>query len=307
MDWASLSGKLYYPYAEALRLALVERCTAVGYTVPTILQSALDATSGFLLPNAWLTAFHTALWDLLIYYWRAGTTGGWSEAAMLTQIGAASNITPGVGRIILASMLEQWYAVLNVLTTSFIAFSAEDADYHEWRGASSGVSYADAVSQFNSASWLSTPASLFTYLNDFANYNHYSGVSVFARASGPSTWELLRTRAAYTFAIPTTAYSHTWRLFHEVRSLNTPLADYLQYDDGIDSVAKTSSTASVLVEHAKNDTPSNSSSHQLLCGDISTVNLDESDAGVGETVGWRGTTTLLAINWNVTGGFAFVA
>lgn len=96
MNWTSLSGKNFYPYLEALRLALLERADGAGLTIPTILNSPV--LIGGETTYAWGDAYNDLMSDTITKYvdkddnsgnWHETVNGppSWSEATLLTAIG----------------------------------------------------------------------------------------------------------------------------------------------------------------------------------------------------------------------------
>lgn len=152
--WADLTGYTIAPAAEALRLAIVERATAVGESIPSILSSAV-ATGG--LPTAAWAAAVDDLLDALIPQFTnttiAAPFAAWDEAAILTAIGAGSRVkVAGAGYIFRAAWAQQVRAILNELLTheGSLAYSTGSA-----RGVTGvdGRSFADTVTAFNAAAW----------------------------------------------------------------------------------------------------------------------------------------------------------
>lgn len=127
MSWASLGRKLLYPYIEALRLALVERCAAAGETVPAILQDPLPP--GTTPRAAWGIAFDTTMDALFPRYlnhqthlqnWSSTSLSDiigptWNEADLLAATGALHRLHVSANAPFFAGWALQQYAFLNLL------------------------------------------------------------------------------------------------------------------------------------------------------------------------------------------------
>lgn len=159
--WSDLTGYTIGPAAEALRLALVERADAVGEAVPAILANPL--ASGGVAKATWGQAVDTLIDALIPQFTNttiAAPFAAWSEATILTAIGAGSRLSvDGTGYLFRAAWAEQVRAILNKLLAYTIRLprlndgSLDDRD----SGGTRTGTWAGAVSAYNAASWTAVP------------------------------------------------------------------------------------------------------------------------------------------------------
>lgn len=159
-NWDSTEavGKLPLNCLVQLRAALAERASVVASppTLPGV------PASGPLPGAAWFSAFQSAVTALFAKYadhtQYSGDYSGqatipvWSEANMLSAISAGSRIAAPTSGKLRAAWAYQQYLMLNKLRW---AYATQGAMYYKTKSASATTTFADAVTNFNAASWSS--------------------------------------------------------------------------------------------------------------------------------------------------------
>jgi hypothetical protein len=192
MDWSGMEDKpLRWFHAEALRLALVERCQVASVTVPTVLNSAVAA--GYPVLHSWITAFQSTMSSLFSHFanhtdndgdWTGATSiPTWTEATMISAIGDSARVTPASSKTpTLAAWAMQQYHMLNKLLwlhfveaspTTWRPLYITSVSYYDRQG--NGADWDSLVTAWNGSSWVSrggplTPGGNIQYYSDAPLY-----------------------------------------------------------------------------------------------------------------------------------------
>ncbi len=320
MDWSTLDDKRLYPYMEAIRQAVVERQDAVGQFVIADYKTPL--VSGMMTDYREVrqTGFRTQDYmDSLI----SGATGArrycnqydeggdwdnvdhepppWTEADMLTQIGAGSRIRIVEGAPFTAAWARQQYLMLNELiwtrytqTTSGSPSSRFYEDEDTW---------ANVVAGFNATSWSAAPSNI-----------NIAGHVAWRGSGTPDYYKIIRYRQAVRNAnsFPTSMNKTSVSYMQMTKSgwsqTDRPLDDYFNADYG--------TTEDYWAEVGSNLTPNGDASESTMVGDFgdSTVSQptnvfdwDGYDTGRDVSGGpWGPGFGYIVAKWDVTGGFEYV-
>lgn len=203
---ADLKGRSERNLLNQLLGALVERAS-VSFLPPTGLPAPLEEEKRIRpsTPNPWFSAFQTAMTALLTNrYYNHQTNGGnyaglttryslpvWTEADMLTAIGASSRIpAPSSGKLVREWAWQQ-YKILNLLRWVRTDIAA-GVDVYERRG--------NTVAEWNAASWVATGGITgpFSYYRSSASPRYYTLVTKYRVTFGGS---LLASADVYTYPI----------------------------------------------------------------------------------------------------------
>jgi len=297
--WASLPARPLVPYAEALRLAIIERAGPVGEAVPAILSPTLAAGS---LPTfAWATAFDTLLTTLIpLYANKDFVVGGdftgsatiplWSESEILDFILAEERILAAKGSPILATWAQQAFEILNLLI-----WTTDAATTFEPRERESGVipfnadwptTWADVTTAYLADDWL-------TVSLDIAGA---AGTKVGAAVSGQAV--RVRSKARVT---PYTGINSSidWYLFIAA----VPGGTVFEFDDEGEGM-----TFNTFWRYQADDGPAAGTPRtSALPSANEGMTPEPSNPGPGDIIdkGWWATSQRAVIKWDVAGGFAF--
>lgn len=161
---------------ESIRLALVERASVAGYTLPEILQSEVVRGAFIYYYTSAIQTAVSALIPLFVNHldsngdWTGKTSiPAWTEAAILAAIGAASRITaPRLA--VTADWIAQQYAIINMLRWN----SKNELKINYWTKSITPIYNTiwkelrdSAINSYNNAEWVI--ATWGSYYNSYFN------------------------------------------------------------------------------------------------------------------------------------------
>ena len=94
MAWDTLQDKQLYPYIEALRQALIERCTVSGVAVPAALQNPVVTGDISVYDSDWGKQFEDTITALIPYFVNHTDNGGNWHDVLIVSAAAAANVPP---------------------------------------------------------------------------------------------------------------------------------------------------------------------------------------------------------------------
>ncbi len=178
LEWSTRKNKLLYPGYEMLRRALIERCTAIGTSVPSPLDVPRAPDKIYRASPSWLLEFHNKITDLIGAFVNYEDSGGdwsgvsygqpenvapiWTEASLMTAIGDPSRIAPYTNfgpRMFYADWSLQQYKILNKLIWVRDQFHAGWTTGNTWQCVGrwkymfSAPTWAQAVAAWLAGSW----------------------------------------------------------------------------------------------------------------------------------------------------------
>jgi len=315
MDWTSLKSKRYYPYVQALVLAMQERWTAIvpGSTLPVYWLNIPGGRAGLMVrttfvgfDNGWGDRWDWFLDNLVRsgnYIDYEDNGGNWDDVAlgdkaphwtwptMLASIGDSEWIRATQDTIVTEAWALQMYRILNKLV--WRETKAGDHTNNQTRDGV-GVTWADAVASFAADTWHDSPG----YAND--NYH-------FARRQ-VGVYSIDRRRGSWSIGPFTPEVNHKLDLYfyYQKETFLGNIDVYENNDYPSANVDKWHLQEQVLV-------PTSVASHSYWVGNFNNVTVTEPALGIIK--GWattraQGTSEAnwpySVVKWNVTGGFKFV-
>ena len=307
MDWMTTVGKPLFPYAEALRLAAVERCTVSGEGVPAVLQAALDADSP---PTyAWGSAYDTLMTNLIGWFANHTIGGGdftgrsmgppyWTEAALLLDIGDPARLSVVEAGPFSAAWAKPQYALLNRLrwTVVFEEHGGTGLNHYldlwrtarGWKNASDPV-WATAVAAFAGLGWTAGLAPVDHGMSHYASFN-----------SAGAFYEIQREKSTFTY--PGSGHHVTlnrnydgylrYRLNSAYTGTHTRVFDNGDIVIGEDEIYR-HATGGPVVDH----------SWATTISDVATNSCAQ--PGVDVQRGWAVDYAATVLKWDVAGGYGF--
>jgi len=311
MVWDTLENKRLYPYIEAIRLALIERATVAGVALSSVLTTPI--ASG-VIPKAadggsFGTLFQAAVTNLIGYFINQTDNGGnwtnvpstsstaniipdWTEADILTSIGAASRLGVGGDKLFSKEWILQQYQILNKLVwtktgTNNIAFNMAYQKSSGWQ-----ADYTTAVAAFNAASWTTSGATL--------NSSHFLDISGSQRL-------IIRNYLDVALSNWSTTYKHSMDIYVRLTGIDGGVNAYEDNDWGTTYPGSGKYTIALIHQET---TPFQTSTYNYpIAGNFDTPSVTDGTAlkgWYGYDKGLGGIKIVVLVNkWNVVDGFQF--